>query len=167
MLCSPQEPQYKQCQANVSPCTQRMRGRDTINSSLRSETLPTFLTLMSPSKAQCRAALYSLLFPLQHHHQTHHAQHSLLEPRVLTQQNGNVAHKRYESNHAPNHVFFAVEEGLARGVEFGVVCEVVVAFCEEAEGCFAGVLLVRCPYRELYASMPAPFALQLPSKNAP
>jgi len=122
---------------------------------------------MSPSKAQCRAALYSLLFPLQHHHQTHHAQHSLLEPRVLTQQNGNVAHKRYESNHAPNHVFFAVEEGLARGVEFGVVCEVVVAFCEEAEGCFAGVLLVRCPYRELYASMPAPFALQLPSKNAP
>jgi len=52
-------------------------------------------------------------FPLQHHHQSHYPQHNLLQPRVLTQQDRDVAHKGNEADHAANDVLFTVEEGLA------------------------------------------------------
>ena len=77
------------------------------------------------------------LLALQHHHQPHYAQHGLFQPRVLAQQNRDVADKGNEADHAADDVLFAVQVGLARGVELGVVCEVVVAFCEEAEGGFS------------------------------
>jgi hypothetical protein len=78
-----------------------------------------------------------LLFPLQHHHDSHYTQHDLFQPRVLAQQNGNVSDKGDESDNAADDVFFAVEERLAGRVEFGIVCDIVVTFCEEAEGGFA------------------------------
>ena len=56
---------------------------------------------------------------------------------MLAQQNGNISDKRYEADNASDDVFFAVQEGLAGGVEFGVVREVVVALGQEAERCFA------------------------------
>jgi hypothetical protein len=56
---------------------------------------------------------------------------------VFAQQNRNVSDKRYEADYAADDVFFAVQEGLAGRVELGVVCDVVVALCEEAQGGFA------------------------------
>jgi hypothetical protein len=58
---------------------------------------------------------------------------------VLAQQNRNISDKRYEADDAADDVFFAVQEGLAGRVEFSVVGDVVVALCQEAEGCFATV----------------------------
>ena len=56
---------------------------------------------------------------------------------MLAQQNGDVSNKGYEADDASDDIFFTVQEGLAGGVEFGVVREVVVALGQEAEGCFA------------------------------
>jgi hypothetical protein len=56
---------------------------------------------------------------------------------VFAQHDCDVSDKRYEADDAADDVFFAVEEGLAGRVELGVVCEVVVALGEEAEGGFA------------------------------
>lgn len=63
-----------------------------------------------------------VLLPLQHHHDTHYTQHDLFQPWVLAQQNGNISNKGYEADYASYDIFFAVEEGLASGIEFGVVC---------------------------------------------
>jgi hypothetical protein len=65
-----------------------------------------------------------LLFPLQHHHDSHYTQHDLFQPRVLAQQNGNVSDKGDESDDAADDVLFAVEEGLTGGVEFRIVCDI-------------------------------------------
>lgn len=61
---------------------------------------------------------------------------------MLAQQDRHVADKGDEADDAADDIFFAVEEGLASRVEFGVVGGVVVPFCEEAEGSSA-VLSVR------------------------
>jgi hypothetical protein len=81
------------------------------------------------------------LFPLQYHHQTHYPQHDLLQPWVFAQQNCDVSDEGNEADYAANDIFFAVQERLAGSVEFGVVCDVVVTLCEEAEGCFATDML--------------------------
>jgi hypothetical protein len=47
---------------------------------------------------------------------------------VLTQENGNVAYEGDIGYDAADYVF-ALDVVLAFGVEFSVVCEVVVAFC--------------------------------------
>jgi integral membrane sensor domain MASE1 len=78
---------------------------------------------------------------LQHDHQTHYAQHDLLQPWVFAQQNCNVSDEGNETDDASDNIFFTVQEGLPGGVEFGVVCEVVVALCKEPEGCFAAAAL--------------------------
>lgn len=56
---------------------------------------------------------------------------------MFAQHDCDVSNEWYEADDAADDVFFAVEEGLAGGVELGVVCEVVVALGEEAEGCLA------------------------------
>jgi hypothetical protein len=56
---------------------------------------------------------------------------------VFAQQNCDVSDEGNEADYAANDVFFAVQERLAGSVEFGVVCDVVVALCEQAERCFA------------------------------
>jgi hypothetical protein len=82
----------------------------------------------------------TLLLPLENNSQAHKRQHHSLEPRVLGQQNSNVTHKRNVTDHTTHDVCLAGQEVLASGVEFGVVCCVVVAFCEELEGrCFGTV----------------------------
>jgi hypothetical protein len=75
---------------------------------------------------------------------------------VLAQQNGNVSDKRYEADNASDDVFFAGQEGLAGGVEFGVVCEIVVALGQEAEGCFAEnrVSLSMCKLSRVSSTLP-------------
>lgn len=55
---------------------------------------------------------------------------------MLAQQNGNVSNEGNEANDAADHVLFAVQERLALRVKLGVVCEVIVALGEQAEGCF-------------------------------
>jgi hypothetical protein len=87
---------------------------------------------------------YVLSFSLQYHHHTHQPQHDLLQPWVLAQQDRDVSHKRDEAGYASHDVFFAVEEGLAGGIEFGIVGNIVVTLREEAERCFAAEWLV--PY---------------------
>ena len=62
---------------------------------------------------------------------------------MLTEQDCDVAHEGYEANYATNDVLLAVQEGLALGVELGIVCEVVVALSEQTEGCFAARLSVQ------------------------
>jgi len=65
---------------------------------------------------------------------------------VLTQENGNVAYEGDVGHDAADDVF-ALEVVLASGVELRVVCEVVVAFCEEF--CFFSVVskwISRCPF---------------------
>lgn len=56
---------------------------------------------------------------------------------MLTQQDGNVSDKGDEADYAADHVLLAVQERLTLRVELGVICEVVVALGEEAEGCLA------------------------------
>jgi hypothetical protein len=62
---------------------------------------------------------------------------------VLAQKNRDVSDEGNEADHAANDVFFAVQKRLAGSVEFGVVCDVVVTLCEEAEGRFATDTLAR------------------------
>lgn len=83
-----------------------------------------------------------LLFSLQHHHDTHQTQHDLLEPWILAQENCDISYERNEADYASYDVFLAVEKRLAGGIELGVICDVVVALREEAERCFAALLLV-------------------------
>lgn len=83
-----------------------------------------------------------LSFSLQYHHHTHQPQHDLLQPWVLAQQDCDVSHERNEADNASHDIFFAVEEGLAGGIEFGVVGDVVVTLREEAKRCFAAQKLV-------------------------
>jgi hypothetical protein len=81
-----------------------------------------------------------LLLSLEDHRQAHEGQHDSLEPRVFSQQNSNITHKRNVAHHTTHDIFFAVQEILASSVEFGIVCCVVVAFCEELERrCFRSV----------------------------
>lgn len=82
----------------------------------------------------CRSLFLHGLFSLEHDGQSHKRQHDRLEPGVLGQQNGNVTDVGHETDHAAHDVVFAVEKGLAAGIEFRVVCAVVVAFCQELEG---------------------------------
>jgi hypothetical protein len=67
-----------------------------------------------------------VLLSLQHHHHTHYTQHDLLQPWVLAQQDCDISDERNEANYASNDIFFAVQEGLAGGVELGVVRDVVI-----------------------------------------
>jgi hypothetical protein len=62
---------------------------------------------------------------------------------VLTQQDCDISDEWNEANYASNDIFFAVQEGLARGVELGVVRDIVIALGEQAEGCFAANMLAR------------------------
>lgn len=75
---------------------------------------------------------------------------------MLAQQNGNISDKRYEADNASDDVFFAVQEGLAGGVEFGIVCKVIVALGQEAEGCFARsqVSLSICKLSQASSALP-------------
>ena len=84
-------------------------------------------------------------FPLQHDHQPHQPQHDLLEPWVFAQQYRDVSDEGYEADYATDDVFFAVQEGLTGCVKFSIVCDVVVALGEEAEGCFAAARLAEVP----------------------
>jgi hypothetical protein len=72
-----------------------------------------------------------VLLPLEHDRQAHKGQHDGLEPRVFGQQDGDVAHKRDVAHHTTHDIGLAVQKALASGVEFGVVCRVVVAFGQE------------------------------------
>lgn len=69
-------------------------------------------------------------FPLQHHHQAHDAQHDSLEPRVFAQHDSHIANKWDIGDDAADDVL-ALDVVLAPGVEFRVVCGVVVAFRQE------------------------------------
>jgi hypothetical protein len=103
------------------------------------DTLPSLPSLLSSST----------LLPLEHNGQAHKRQHYSLEPRVFGQQDGNVTHKRNVTDNTTHDVCLAGQEILASGVEFGVVCCVVVAFCEELEGrCFGTVFVLALAQRE-------------------
>jgi hypothetical protein len=65
----------------------------------------------------------------------------LLQPWIFAQENSNIADERNEADHASDHILLAVQEGLALGVELGIVCKVVVTLGEKAEGGFAGATL--------------------------
>jgi hypothetical protein len=99
-----------------------------------------------PSSTQNTFVQTKTSFPLQHHHHTHESQHYLLQPWVFAQQDCDVSDERDEANHAAHNIFFAVQERLAGRVEFGVVCEVVVALGKEAESSFAATRLARSTY---------------------
>lgn len=73
-------------------------------------------------------------FPLEDDRQAHERQHHSLEPRVLGQQDGNVAHERNVADYAANNICLAVQEVLTSGVELGVVCCIVVTLGQELEG---------------------------------
>lgn len=75
------------------------------------------------------------LLPLQNNRKRHEPKHGGLEPGVFAQENGNVAHERHVSQHAPNNILLAVEEALAARVKLGVVCGVVVALGQELQRC--------------------------------
>lgn len=95
------------------------------------------------------------LLPLQDNRKRHEPKHSRLEPRVLAQENGHVAHKRHVSQHTANNILLAVEEALAARVKLRVVCGVVVAFCQELEGCASvGINIVSNPFRTSLANTP-------------
>lgn len=74
------------------------------------------------------------LLPLHNHRQGHETQHDGLEPRVLAQQDGDVADKRHVADDGADDVGLAVQKRLADGVEFRVVGGVVVALCQELQG---------------------------------
>lgn len=65
---------------------------------------------------------------------------------MLAQQNCNVANEGDEANHTADHVLFAVQEGLAPGVELGVVREVVVTLGEQTKGCLTVILSVQAVF---------------------
>jgi hypothetical protein len=104
------------------------------------QTQGTICFVMDFSLNQC--PLFSLvsrcLLALQYYHQPHYAKHGLFQPGVFAQQDRNVSDKGDEADDTTNDVLLAVQVGLTRGVELGVVCEVVVTFREEAEGRFSG-----------------------------
>lgn len=91
--------------------------------------------------SQFAPSLYTfLLLPLENNRQAHERQHHSLEPRIFGQQNSNVTHKGNVTDHTSYDICLAVQEVLASSVEFGIVCCVVVAFCEELKGrCFRSV----------------------------
>jgi hypothetical protein len=85
--------------------------------------------------AATRDNKFPILLPLQDHRKGHEREHSRLQPRVLAQKNGHVAHKRHETQHATDNVLLAVEETLAACVELSVICRVVVALCQKLQRC--------------------------------
>ena len=50
---------------------------------------------------------------------------------MLAQHDRHVANARDVAAHTPNDVRFSVQVALSFGVEFGVVCHIVVAFRQE------------------------------------
>jgi hypothetical protein len=70
-------------------------------------------------------------FSLQYHHNAHDSQHHRLQPWVLAEHDGHVTHSGDVSSYTANDVFFLGQVALAACVKFCVVCDIVVAFCEE------------------------------------
>jgi hypothetical protein len=96
-----------------------------------------FVTAFPLNQCRLLALAPRCLLALQYHHQTHYTKHGLFQPRVFTQQDRDVSDKGDEPDNAADDVLLAVQVGLTRGVELGVVREVVVTFREEAERRFS------------------------------
>jgi hypothetical protein len=71
-----------------------------------------------------------MLFFGQDDRDAHQPQHEEFEPGMLAQSYRYVSHSRDVSPDTAYNVFFSVQVSLASSVEFGVVSNVVVAFCE-------------------------------------
>ena len=70
-------------------------------------------------------------FSLQHNHYTHNPQHHRLQPRMLTQHNRHISHRRHITPHTADEIFLSVKKALTLGIELRVVCDVIVALCQE------------------------------------
>jgi hypothetical protein len=102
---------------------------------------------LKPRDQACFHASYALLLatarnnricfllPLQDHRKSHEPEHSRLQPRVLAQKNGHVAHKRHETQHTTHNVLLAVKEALAACVELSIICRVVVSLRQKLQRC--------------------------------
>jgi hypothetical protein len=91
-----------------------------------------FVPITMPGYRPSPAKSHPLL-PLQNHQQPHNTQHNALQPRMLTEQNGDISHKRDITNHAPNHLLLPVQIELVARVQLSVIRVVVVALGEQVE----------------------------------
>ena len=76
---------------------------------------------------------HPILLPLGDHHQAHHSQHEHLQPRMLTEQDRNIAHIGDVSDHGPNDLSLPIEVVLVAGIEIDIVGWVIVAFRQEGD----------------------------------